>query len=175
MDHRLSLSLEDVVSRTSFRTHIDLAAKVRARVIPLLNQHLADTTDLFTQVKTSHWNVKGPHFIALHLLFDTLAGELVAQADTIAERITALGGVATGTLRQGAKASRLPDLPIGTFDGLSLVRALTARYGALTTATRAAIDTATSLGDSGTADLLTGISRDLDKSLWFLEAHLQDG
>ena len=163
------------MSRTSFRTHNDLTTKIRGRILPLLNQHLADTTDLFTQVKASHWNVKGPHFIALHLLFDTLAGKLVAQADTIAERATALGGVATGTLRQAAKASRLPELPAGTFDGMTLVRALTARYGQLASDTRTAIDAATRLGDTGTADLFTGVSRELDSSLWFLEAHLQNG
>ncbi|MEP6745071.1 MAG: DNA starvation/stationary phase protection protein Dps [Gemmatimonadota bacterium] len=163
------------MSRTSFRTHNDLTTKIRGRILPLLNQQLADTTDLFTQVKTSHWNVKGPHFIALHLLFDTLAGKLVVQADAIAERATALGGVATGTLRQAAKASRLPELPAGTFDGMTLVRALTARYGQLASDTRTAIDAATTLGDTGTADLLTGVSRELDSSLWFLEAHLQNG
>jgi starvation-inducible DNA-binding protein len=159
----------------SFRTSHDLAAKVRSQVIPLLNQHLADTTDLFTQVKTAHWNVKGPHFIALHALFDKLAAELPEQADTVAERVTALGGLAVGTLRQAAATSRLPDLPGGTVDGLALVRALAERYAALAASARAAIDTSTALGDAGTADLFTELVRDLDKSLWFLEAHLQGG
>lgn len=159
----------------SFRTSHDLPAKVRGQVIPLLNQQLADTTDLFTQVKTAHWNVKGPHFIALHELFDKLAEELEGHADTVAERVTALGGLAVGTLRQAAAASRLLDLPAGTVDGRAVVQALVERYAGLAATTRAAIDAATALGDAGTADLFTGLSRDLDKSLWFLEAHLQVG
>jgi starvation-inducible DNA-binding protein len=159
----------------SFRTSHDLPAAVRSQVTPLLNQHLADTTDLFTQVKTAHWNVKGAHFIALHELFDKLAAELTEQADTVAERVTALGGLATGTLRQAAATSRVLELPGATVDGLALVRALTERYAALAASARAAIDTTTSRGDAGTADLFTGVVRELDKSLWFLEAHLQGG
>jgi starvation-inducible DNA-binding protein len=157
----------------SFRTHHDLPAKVRAQVIPILNQHLADTTDLFTQVKQAHWNVKGPQFIALHKLFDELAEQLPDHADTIAERVTALGGLAMGTLRMAAGSSRLPDLPAATVDGIALVRALVERYGMLAATTRAAIDTATEFGDMGTADMFTELSRDLDKNLWFLEAHVQ--
>jgi starvation-inducible DNA-binding protein len=159
----------------TFRTSHDLPAKVRAQVIPLLNQQLADTTDLFTQVKTAHWNVKGPHFIALHELFDKLAAELLEHGDTVAERVTALGGLAVGTLRQAAGASRLADLPGGTVDGRAVVQALVERYAALAATTRAAIDATTALGDAGTADLFTGLSRGLDKSLWFLEAHVQVG
>jgi len=156
-----------------FRTRHDLPAKVRAQLVPILNQQLADTTDLFTQVKTAHWNVKGREFIALHKLFDELAEQLEDHGDTLAERATAMGGLATGTLRQAAAVSRLPDLPAATVDGMALVRALADRYANLAASTRAAIDTAAGLGDQGTADLFTGLSRDLDKSLWFLEAHVQ--
>jgi len=159
----------------SFPTSHDLPVKVRGQVIPLLNQHLADTTDLFTQVKTAHWNVKGPQFIALHELFDKLAEELEGQADTVAERVTALGGLAIGTLRQAAGSSRLLELPAGTVDGLALVKALVERYAALAATARAAIHATTALEDAGTADLFTELSRELDKSLWFLEAHVQGG
>lgn len=157
----------------SFRTSIDLPAKVRGQVIPVLNQQLADSTDLFTQIKAAHWNVKGPQFIALHELFDKLAEEVEGHTDSIAERATALGGLATGTVRQAAAATRLPELPTTNVQGTGLVRALVERYAALAASTRAAIEAATALGDAGTADLFTGISRELDKSLWFLEAHLQ--
>ena len=68
-------------------------------MVSLLNQQLADTFDLYSQVKQAHWNVKGPQFIALHELFDRLAGELQAHVDLIAERATALGGKALGTVR----------------------------------------------------------------------------
>jgi starvation-inducible DNA-binding protein len=153
-------------------TRIDIAPKLRASMVALLNQQLADTLDLQTQVKQAHWNVVGKHFIALHELFDKFAEELEGPVDDIAERITALAGVAHGTARMAAKASRLKEFPDGRIDGMSAVAALADRYAALAASTRAAIDTASKQGDADTSDLFTGISRELDKTLWFLEAHL---
>lgn len=153
-------------------TRIDLRNKTRDGMIGLLNQQLVDTVDLYTQVKQAHWNVKGPHFIALHELFDKLAEDLEGPVDDIAERVTALGGVARGTARLAARESRLQELPHDNFDGLKVVAALADRYAAVGSSTRAAIDTASGAGDADTADLFTGISRGLDKALWFLEAHL---
>ena len=153
-------------------TRIDIAPKLRANMIALLNQQLADTLDLNTQVKQAHWNVQGPHFIALHELFDKLAEELEGPVDDIAERITALGGVAHGTARMATKASRLTEFPDGRIDGMKAVAALADRYAALAKTTRAAIDVSGKQGDADTSDLFTGISRELDKALWFLEAHL---
>jgi starvation-inducible DNA-binding protein len=153
-------------------TRIEMEAKLRESMIALLNRQLADTLDLYTQVKQAHWNVKGPHFIALHELFDKLAEDLEGPVDDSAERITALGGVARGTARVAAKESRLAEFPIDRVDGLKAVELLAERYAALAATTRAAIDTAGKEGDADTADLFTGISRGLDKALWFLEAHL---
>ncbi|MFZ5624102.1 MAG: DNA starvation/stationary phase protection protein Dps [Gemmatimonadota bacterium] len=155
------------------RTSIDVAPPTRAKMIDLLNQQLADTADLYSQTKQAHWNVKGPQFIALHELFDSLAEGLEEHIDTIAERITALGGTALGTSRETAQASRLKEFPIGPIQGPDALKALIARYAAVARTTRAAIDTADKAGDKDTADLFTAASRYLDKSLWFLEAHLQ--
>jgi starvation-inducible DNA-binding protein len=102
-----------------------------------------------------------------------LAGELIEYMDLIAERATALGGEALGTVRMAASASRLPEYPQEVFKSLPTVEALVERYANLAATTRAAIDTADSYDDADTADLFTEISRGLDKSLWFLEAHLQ--
>ena len=157
----------------TFSTRIDIAPEKRASVIGLCNQQLADTLDLQSQVKQAHWNVKGPNFIALHELFDTFAGELAAAADDLAERVTALGGVPEGTARLSAARSRLPEYPLELAAGKDHVAALADRYAALAKSTRAAIDTATNLGDAATADLFTEVVRGLDKNLWFLEAHLQ--
>jgi len=147
--------------------------EVREQMAALLNQQLADTLDLFSQVKQAHWNVKGHQFYSLHLLFDSLAGKLAEFADTIAERVTALGGTAMGTVRMAAGMSRLPELTAGTLNCLAAVEALAVRYASLSKTTRAAIETATSSGAADDADLLTEMSRDLDQALWFLEAHLQ--
>ena len=91
-------------SAQTFATRIDLPAPVREKMIALLNQQLADTFDLFSQIKQAHWNVKGPQFIALHELFDKLAEDVEESVDTIAERATALGGTALGTARMAAGA-----------------------------------------------------------------------
>lgn len=156
-----------------YPTHIDIPAAQREPVIALLNQQLIDTLDLYTQVKQAHWNVKGPHFIALHELFDKLAEESEDYIDDLAERVTALGGVALGTARAVATKSRLPEIALTGLPGTEALKALVERYALLGASTRKAIETAGSLGDADTSDLFTGISRGLDKSLWFLEAHLQ--
>jgi starvation-inducible DNA-binding protein len=150
----------------------DLSADVREKAIALLNQHLADILDLYTQTKQAHWNVKGMHFFPLHELFDTLAAALADDGDLIAERATALGGTALGTARMSAAASRLPEYPLDALDGRQHVEALAARFANLAKMSRAAIDAAASFGDADTADVFTEVSRRLGKHLWFLEAHL---
>jgi starvation-inducible DNA-binding protein len=157
-----------------FPTRNDLSAEIREKAIQLLNQHLADSIDLYSQTKQAHWNVKGPQFFQLHELFDKLAEGVEDQVDTIAERATALGGIARGTMRLAATASRLPEYPGEPTTGRQHLEALAVRFAALAITTRAAIDTASTLGDAGTADLFTEVSRDLDKALWFLESHIQE-
>jgi starvation-inducible DNA-binding protein len=155
------------------KTTIDLDAETREQIVALLNQQLADTFDLYSQTKQAHWNVKGAQFFQLHELFDKLAGELLGHADTIAERATTLGGTALGTARMAAAKTRLPEYSVETIGGRESVEALVKCYAELSATTRAAIDRADDLGDADTADLFTEVSRGLDKSLWFLEAHLQ--
>lgn len=156
-----------------YPTRIDLAADVRSQIIDLMNQTLAATLDLKTQTKQAHWNVKGSDFFQLHELFDEMAGELEAYVDTVAERVTALGGTALGTARLAAANSILPEYPTDTaVDGMEHIAALADRYAAYGAHIRAAIDTTDSLGDADTADLYTEVSRTIDMRLWFLEAHL---
>lgn len=160
-------------SSRTFRTRIDLPADRRRKLIALLNQHVADTFDLYGHTKQAHWNVKGKQFHQLHELFDELAAQLLGYVDEIAERATALGGTVTGTVRMAAAASRLAEYPLDAVDGMEHVEHLAERFAALAAYTRSAIDEAESLGDADTMDLFTEVSRALDKSLWFLEAHLQ--
>ncbi|HET7631099.1 MAG TPA: DNA starvation/stationary phase protection protein Dps [Gemmatimonadaceae bacterium] len=162
-------------AKTAFPTRIDLPSTTRTQTITLLNQQLADVLDLSSQTKQAHWNVKGAQFIALHELFDKLAAELMDHADMIAERATALGGLALGTARMAGANSRLPECDLAVTDSLPTVVELADRYAALATNMRQAIDLAENQGDAGTADLFTEVSRGLDKALWFLEAHLQAG
>ena len=155
-------------------TRNDLAPVVREKAVALLNQQLADTSDLYSQIKQAHWNVKGMQFYQLHLMFDTLAESVEEYIDTIAERATALGGTALGTVRMAGAASRLPEYPLDTVGSRQHVEALTARFAALAKTTRAAIASADSMGDADTTDLFTQVSRELDKSLWMLESHLHE-
>ncbi len=157
----------------TFKTRNDLPANTREAMVTLLNQQLANLVDLHSQTKHAHWNVKGEQFIALHKLFDELAEALEDYIDDIAERAVALGGYARGTLRMAASSSEVAEFPEDVVNSLSVTEALAERYAHAAKAVRAAIDVATRANDIDTADLLTDVSRGLDKWLWFLEAHLQ--
>jgi len=154
-------------------TRNDLPARTRARIEKLLNERLAEALDLSAAAKQAHWNAKGSHFIALHELFDKLHGAVDGHVDTIAERIAALGGQALGTVQAAARGSSLKAYPEALSDGLEHVAALSDRVADFGARVRKSIRKAAELEDDGTADLLTGISRDLDQYLWFLEVHLQ--
>lgn len=157
---------------TLFPTQNDLPVETRAQVIDLLNVHLATVMDLHSQTKQAHWNVKGIHFQTLHELFDRLAAVVEPFADTLAERATALGGTALGTARLAAKNSTLPEYPMNAVKGEEHLKALVERWAEYARLARKAIDETAQAGDAGTSDLFTGISREVDKALWFLESHL---
>jgi starvation-inducible DNA-binding protein len=156
-----------------YSTRNDLPATLRAKLETLLNARLADALDLESASKQAHWNVKGPNFIALHELFDQVHTTIEQHVDTIAERITALGGLAHGTVQAAASASSLAPYPQSISDGVEHLQALSDRLADFGKKIRAAIDASDELGDADTADLFTGVSRDTDQYLWFLEAHLQ--
>ncbi len=154
-------------------TKIDINKGEREKLVSLLNQRLADAADLKSQAKQAHWNVKGPNFIALHELFDQVSTEMDTHVDDIAERITTLGGTAMGTVRLAAQNSSLNEYPHEISDGTAHVDALSSALADFGKKVRADIDKADETGDKDTADLLTGVSRGVDKLLWFVEAHNQ--
>ena len=154
-------------------TRNDLPAAARIKLVDLLNARLADAIDLNLQAKQAHWNVKGPDFFSLHELFDKVAEEVEEYVDEIAERITALGGIAHGTAPIVAKSSQLDPYPLDIVNGRDHVNALANALAKAGKTLRAAIDEASKLGDADTSDLFTGASRGLDKLLWLVEAHVQ--
>jgi starvation-inducible DNA-binding protein len=158
---------------SSFQTRIDVAPDVRQKMIAVLNRQLAQTLDLYRQAKQAHWNVKGTEFFQLHKLFDKVAEDVVEFIDTIAERVAALGGYASGTARMAAANSSLPEYPRGAIDGRQHLEALIDRFARYTASNRRALDAARNEGDAATADAFTDVARAADKALWFLEAHLQ--
>jgi len=156
-----------------YETENDITQPRRSALIGLMNQRLADALDLQTQMKQAHWNVKGPHFIGLHELFDKIAEDVEAYVDLVAERIVQLGGIAEGTARMAAARSRLEEYPLTISDGHAHVEAVARALSTFGEEARNTIDEADGLGDADTADIFTEISRGIDKWLWFVEAHTQ--
>jgi len=157
-----------------YKTKIDLSEKTRRNVIVILNDRLSDAIDLQSQVKQAHWNVKGPHFIPLHELFDKISDAMLEQIDEIAERITSLGGTAEGTVAVAARRSKLKNYPLSITSGRDHLLYLSTQLSVYGKSVRGAIEATADLSDADTADLFTQLSREIDKYLWFLEAHLQD-
>ncbi|MFN0244713.1 MAG: DNA starvation/stationary phase protection protein Dps [Planctomycetota bacterium] len=160
-------------STSLYRTKNDLSEPARAQLVELLNANLAAGIDLYLATKHAHWNVKGPNFIALHELFDQVAAIVLTAVDDIAERAVQLGGTAHGTIQSAAKQTNLKAYPTGIVDGRDHVEALSSTLAAFGAQARAAIAQATDIGDANTADLFTEVSRNVDKQLWFVEAHAQ--
>jgi starvation-inducible DNA-binding protein len=153
-------------------TRNDMAQRTRTAMVKLLNARLADALDLEAQAKQAHWNVRGANFIALHELFDKLHDFAGESVDDIAERAVALGGTAFGTVQTVARSTTLRAYPENISESRAHVEALADAFAAFGKGIRKAIDVADKAGDADTADLFTGISRDTDKYLWMLEAHL---
>ncbi len=156
-----------------YKTKNDIPSETREKIIELLNSRLADSFDLKSQAKQAHWNVKGIHFFQLHELFDQVATAAEAHIDLIAERATALGGTALGTVRVAAQKSSLSEYPLEITDGRDHVDALSSALAQFGKNVRLGIDEADALDDKDTADLFTEVSREFDKLLWFVEAHIQ--
>lgn len=158
---------------TLYPTQNDLPQKTREQIIDLLNARLADLSDLYSQIKQAHWNVKGPNFIALHELFDDAAETILPFVDEVAERAVQLGGIAYGTVRLAAKNTSISEYPTDISTSKDHIDAVVNALSSVGKLVRQDIDVADKLGDKDTADLFTEISRGIDKFTWFVEAHKQ--
>lgn len=152
-----------------------LGADIRQSAVELLNARLADAIDLELQAKQAHWNVKGPNFIGLHELFDQVAASAAKYKDDIAERAVMLGGVAVGTAQAVVERTTLAPYPVEAQDWRSHVDCVSSALAKFGTALRQGIEDADELDDAVTSDLLTGIAHEVDKYMWFVEAHKDDG
>jgi starvation-inducible DNA-binding protein len=161
------------VTPKMYETENDIPKAARSELNALINQRLADVIDLQMQLKQAHWNIKGPHFIGLHELFDKIAEDVETYVDEIAERAVQLGGIAQGTVRVAAARSRLEEYPLTIADGSAHVEAVAKALSTFGREARVSIDEANALNDADTADLFTEVSRGIDKWLWFVEAHSQ--
>ncbi len=156
-----------------FSTKNTLSQKVRMQVISLIQERLADSIDLALQAKQAHWNVKGPNFMSLHLLFDQVSKDAESYSDLIAERIAQLGGAPDGTLQGVLNQTTLPTYRPQLSSGHEHVVALSTALASYGESVREMIEKAEEVIDADTADIFSEISRSVDKNLWFVEAHGQ--
>jgi starvation-inducible DNA-binding protein len=149
----------------------ELNQATRAKMIDLLNANLSNVIALTLAVKQAHWNLKGRGFIGVHELLDEVADRLRANADLMAERAVILGGFARGTIEVVAKDAELSPYPVEESDISVHIDALKERFMDVGATVRKGMATADEAGDEDTADILTEVSRALDKDAWFIGAN----
>ena len=154
---------------------LDLDEPVRLEMTEQLNQLLADSITLRDLYKKSHWQVAGPTFYQLHLLFDKHFGEQVEIVDTIAERIQLLGGVSLAMAADIAETTRIVRPPRGREEVPVQISRLLDAHQIIIAHCRELAERATKIGDAGTNDLVVSdVLRTNELEVWFLSEHLVD-
>ena len=167
-------------AQTPYATRLGIDEDKRHKLVALLNTTLAATSDLYSQTKQAHWNVKGKDFYQLHLLYDELAEKLEEPLDLVAERIVLLGGYAYGTVRMAAQNSVISPFPgteqdggDDTFNDPSFLTTLADRWAEYADHIRESNEASDEIGDPGTTDLYDQIVHIAERGTWFIEGHLQ--
>jgi starvation-inducible DNA-binding protein len=158
-----------------YKTRIALPDEAKAKVVEVMQERLAEALDMYSQAKFAHWNVKGDNFYQLHLVFDSVAESIFPQIDEIAERLTQLGGVANGTVRQAAMVSKIPEYNVELIAGMEHVCALADALGHYCKELREASDKIDDIGDEPTSDFFKQLVVEAEEQLYFLESHLEAG
>ncbi len=158
-----------------YPNRVALSDEQKRKTVEVIQERLAEATDMHSQAKFAHWNVKGDNFYQLHLVFDHVAKVIGKQVDPIAERLTQLGGVANGTIRQAACVSKIPEYPVDTVAGMDHVRALADALGHYCEELREASDKIDEIGDEPTSDFFKQLVVEAEEELYFLESHLEAG
>jgi len=153
---------------------IDIGIKEqdRAEISRGLSKLLADTYTLYLKTHNFHWNVTGPMFQTLHLMFETQYTELAAAVDLIAERIRALGSPAPGTYEEFGKLSSIKET-LGVPKAEEMIRLLVEGQEAVVRTARSLFPLAEKAGDEATADLLTQRIQLHEKTAWMLRSLLE--
>lgn len=158
-----------------YKNRVALPDDVKSKVVDVMNVRLAAALDMYSQAKYAHWNVKGMNFYQLHLVFDATAKVIFKQIDPIAERITQLGGVAAGTVRQSAEVSPIAPYKTDAVDGPSHLTALADALGTYCKELRDASDKIDDLGDEPSSDFFKQLVVEAEEELYFIESHLEAG
>ncbi|HWU07823.1 MAG TPA: DNA starvation/stationary phase protection protein [Streptomyces sp.] len=149
-----------------------LSTREGGQMIELLSMRLHSLNDLALTLKHIHWNVTGPHFIAVHEMLDPQTLAVRDMADAAAERISALGGVPRGTAGALVAERTWDDYSVGRADAIAHLGALDLVYTGIIEDHRKAAAKAGSV-DPVTEDLLIEHLRSLEQFQWFVRAHLE--
>ncbi len=154
------------------KANIGIEDNQREAIADGLARLLADTYTLYLKTHNFHWNVTGPMFNTLHLMFETQYNELALAVDLIAERIRALGYPAPGSYKAFAKLASIADAPDKAPKALDMIRILAEDQEAVVRTARAVFPLADAAHDEPTADLLTQRMQVHEKTAWMLSAML---
>ncbi|MDW9255933.1 ferritin-like domain protein [Burkholderia thailandensis] len=169
-NHR-TRSFEDGQESNATQINIGISDKDRKKIAAGLSRLLADTYTLYLKTHNFHWNVTGPMFNTLHLMFEEQYNELWLAVDLVAERIRTLGVVAPGTYREFAKLSSIPEAD-GVPAAEDMIRQLVEGHEAVVRTARAIFPDADAASDEPTADLLTQRLQTHEKTAWMLRSLL---
>ena len=153
--------------------NIGIGEKDRAAIAAGLSKLLADTYTLYLATHNFHWNVTGPMFNTLHLMFMEQYTELWNAVDPIAERIRSLGHPAPGSYAQFGRLSSIKDVPETPPAALAMVRILVEGHEAVARTARSIFPIADKAGDEPTADLLTQRLTVHEQTAWMLRSLLE--
>ena len=151
---------------------IGIDAKQRKAIAGGLSRVLADSYTLYLKTHNFHWNVTGPMFQTLHLMFETQYNELALAVDLVAERIRALGVVAPGTYKQFIALSAIKE-DDGIPKAQDMIRRLVEAHETVARTARSVFKTAESASDQPTCDLLTQRMQVHEKTAWMLRSLLE--
>lgn len=151
---------------------IGIDEKARGEIAEGLSRLMADTYSLYLKTHNFHWNVTGPMFQTLHLMFEQQYTELALAVDLIAERIRALGFAAPGTYSEFARLSSIPETP-GVPKADAMIRDLVSGQEAVVRTARSIFPIVDAANDEPTADLLTQRMQTHEKTAWMLRSLLE--
>lgn len=152
---------------------IGIPAKENKQIAEKLTTLLADQHVLYVKTRNFHWNVTGPNFTSLHLLFEGHYTQMALDIDMVAERIRTLGQPAIGTMKEFLSLATLKEAGKGKHKADEMVSNLLADHEAIVTSMRKLIEEASNTKDEGTVDMLTGLMEQHEKTAWMLRSYLE--
>jgi starvation-inducible DNA-binding protein len=161
-----------MATTTAPEINIGIGADERKEIADGLSRLLADTYTLYLKTHNFHWNVTGPMFQTLHLMFETQYNELALAVDLVAERIRALGFPAPGSYREFGKLASIAEAE-GVTDAKAMIRELVEGQEAVIRTARSVFPAAEKVNDQPTADLLTQRMQVHEKTAWMLRSLLE--